>query len=44
MVVAIVPQGHYYLHHDLDSGVRPRNDNFLFCNGVGWGGKNRTYG
>ena len=26
------------LHHDLDSGVRPRNDNFLFCDGVGWGG------
>ena len=32
------------LHHDLDSGVRPRNDNFLFCDGVGWGGRDRTWG
>ena len=23
---AIAPQGHLYMHHDLDSGGRPRND------------------
>ena len=27
-MVAIVPQEHLYLHHYLDSGVRPRNDTY----------------
>ena len=25
---AIAPQGPYYLHHNLDSGVKPRNDTY----------------
>ena len=28
---SIAPQGHLYLHHYLDSGVKPRNDNGRCC-------------